>query len=151
MTRRTRERAEKTLIGDRDVFDGIFCLLIMRGFTFVDPDQHTSQHYYAYDAACKVVSERVKQLCAPEDSGKIWYVTIHPDVHGISETARDQIRSWLSWGGVYIRSGGGSRHYFDIGVNEAQATLERMINVTGYSRETFEELTEIFIKIYGNY
>jgi hypothetical protein len=142
-------KAEETRITAHDIFDGIFCLLILRGYESINPDMHTAEHYYAYDAACEAVAKKVLELCNEEDSGKYctFRIVCH-NMHGNSTKAREQILSWLSWGGAHIRSNGRGYIFFDMDADWAEETLQRQIAATGFGREVYEELTKTFLSIY---
>lgn len=144
----TAKKAELR-IHQSDVFDGIFCILIIRGQDGIRPDAETSQHQFAYDAACEAVSKRVEELCEIDGSGKHCAFRIRCDnLYGTSNEARAQIFSWLSSGRAYTRSNQNGYVYFDISMARAEKTLQRMVEATGFSREVFEELTKLFIDIY---
>jgi hypothetical protein len=144
----TRTKASGDVeITSHDIFDGIFCLMVMRGHSGIDIETHTSEHYYAYDAACEAVSRRVKELC-DADPKKVCTFIIRCDMYGISETARDQIHSWLRFGGAHLRTNGHGYIFFDMNADWAEETLKRQITATGFSREVYEDLTKIFLSIY---
>lgn len=130
-----------------DIFGGIISLICIRGYKGIDPRRRTSEQRYAYDAACVAVSKRVLELCAERDD----YCTfrmVADQMHGDSRRAREELMFWLSCGLVHMRIPSDGFYYFSIGKDEAEEKLQRHIEHTGYTREMFEELTDLFESIY---
>lgn len=142
------QQSKEMRINSVDVFGGVFALVKLAGHLGIDPNRHTQDHYFAYDAACVAVAQRVLELSDERGDNCRFRMRAHV-IHGDCPTARDELTFWLSTHTMHLRVPGNGQYYFSISDSYAEDMLERSITQTGYAREIFEELTHLFLGIYN--
>lgn len=123
-----------------DIFDGIFAMLVMRGWDRLHPYK---SHYYE---ACAEVYKVVRKYCDENDLNCRFVIVL--DLHGQSDTAHQMISSWLPSGFVHVRMPGDGSYHFGLNPDWAEDMLLRDMEYTGLSREFYTELTDLFAKVY---
>lgn len=144
----TNQRKSETRINSVDIFGGIFALVKLAGHLGIDPNRHTQDHYFAYDSACVAVAQRVLEISEERGDNCRFRMITHV-IHGDSPAARDELTFWLSTHTMHLRTPGNGMYYFSIDDGFAEHMLETSIRHTGYTREIFEELAQLFLSIYN--
>ncbi len=137
----TSDRAEVEIL-QHDIFDAIFSLLILKGYTDLSLRKR-------YDEACVAVYKRVNDICVSSNTTCGFYIVQHP-LHGDSQTARDSLREWHINGAMYLRVPVDGSYVFGLDSALAEKRLNGCIERTGFSKEVFEELTRLFLNIYNS-
>lgn len=141
-------QTEQTRINCGDVFSGVFATLRIRGYIGIQINRMTAVDSLAYDSACEAVYKRVRELC-DERGDNCRFVIITHRFHGDSQKARDELWHWVSYRMMQLRSDGKGYFYFSINEDFANNVLEHAVNSTGYTKEIFDELTDLFVDVYG--
>lgn len=142
------EEAQATRINTQDVFDGIFAMVKLRSYDGIDPER-SGANGYLYVNACIAVTQRVMELSKERGDECTFRMRPH-QIHGTCPDARQVINYWLGSGCMHLRVPGVGFYYFSIFNSQATEILEDSMHNTGYTREIFTELTELFLNTYNN-
>ncbi len=138
-----------------DIFDGVLACLVLRGYESIhpgkvrlEPDKIINSYRY-FDQACQAVYIRVKQECERRDIRCNFSIFLD-EFFGNSDTCSQIISSWLSSRLCYARIPGDGYIYFNISKDRAERILDRMCSMTTFRKEFYEELAELFLRVYNN-